>query len=34
MAVKAVSAWKFRPAEKDGNPVPVAINVEVNFHLY
>jgi TonB family protein len=34
MAVKAVSAWKFRPAERDGNPVPVAINVEVNFHLY
>jgi TonB family protein len=34
MAIKAVSAWRFRPAEKDGNPVPVAINVEVNFHLY
>jgi TonB family protein len=34
MAVKAVSAWRFNPAEKDGTPVPVAINVEVNFHLY
>jgi len=34
MAIKAVSAWKFRPAEKDGDPVPVAINVEVSFHLY
>jgi TonB family protein len=34
MAVKAVSTWRFRPAEKDGDPVPVAINVEVNFHLY
>jgi TonB family protein len=34
MAIKAVNAWRFRPAEKDGNPVPVMINVEVNFHLY
>jgi TonB family protein len=33
-AVNAVSSWRFRPAEKDGEPVPVAINVEVNFHLY
>lgn len=34
MAIKAVNSWRFKPAEKDGNPVPVAINVEVNFHLY
>jgi TonB family protein len=34
MAIKAVNAWRFRPAEKDGSPVPVMINVEVNFHLY
>jgi len=34
MAIKAVNAWRFKPAEKDGSPVPVAINVEVNFHLY
>jgi TonB family protein len=34
MAIKAVNAWRFRPGEKDGSPVPVAINVEVNFHLY
>lgn len=33
-AVNAVNTWKFRPAEKDGEPVPVSINVEVTFHLY
>jgi TonB family protein len=33
-AVNAVSSWRFRPAERDGQPVSVAINVEVNFHLY
>jgi TonB family protein len=33
-AVAAVSTWKFEPAQKDGKPVAVAINVEVNFHLY
>lgn len=33
-AVAAVSTWKFEPATKEGVPVPVAINVEVNFHLY
>jgi len=33
-AVAAVSTWQFDPAQKDGEPVPVAINVEVNFHLY
>lgn len=33
-AVNAVSSWRFRPAEKDGEPVPAMINVEVNFHLY
>jgi TonB family protein len=33
-AVAAVSTWKFEPAQKDGMPVAVAINVEVNFHLY
>lgn len=26
--------WRFRPGEKEGKPVPVAINIEVNFHLY
>jgi TonB family protein len=33
-AVRAVTAWKFDPATKDGKPVPVMINVEVNFRLY
>jgi outer membrane biosynthesis protein TonB len=33
-AVEAVSAWQFRPATKDDEPVDVLINVEVNFHLY
>jgi TonB family protein len=33
-AVEVVSAWQFRPATKDGEPVDVLINVEVNFHLY
>ena len=33
-AVRAVSDWKFDPATKDGTPVPVMINVEVNFRLY
>jgi TonB family protein len=32
-AVEAVSKWKFEPAKKDGKPVPVAIAVEVDFHL-
>ena len=33
-AVEAVSTWKFKPAQKDGKPVPVQISVEVTFHLY
>jgi len=33
-AVQAVSSWKFQPAEKDGQAVPVEIAVEVDFHLY
>ena len=33
-AVQAVATWRFEPAQKDGKPVAVAINVEVNFHLY
>jgi TonB family protein len=34
LAVAAISTWKFEPAQRDGKPVPVAIAVEVNFHLY
>jgi TonB family protein len=33
-AIEAVQRWKFQPATKDGTPVAVQINVEVNFRLY
>jgi periplasmic protein TonB len=33
-AIEAVKEWKFEPGLKDGHPVSVAINVEVDFHLY
>jgi len=33
-AIEAVKQWKFEPAKKDGQAVPVMINVEVNFRLY
>jgi TonB family protein len=33
-AVEAVQQWKFEPAMKDGQPVAVAINVEVTFRLF
>ena len=33
-AIDAVGKWKFEPATLDGRPVPVEINVEVNFRLY
>jgi TonB family protein len=33
-AIDAVSKWRFEPAIKDGKPVVVQINVEVNFNLY
>ena len=33
-AMEAVKNWRFEPAYKDGKPVAVQINVEVNFHLY
>ena len=33
-AVEAVSQWRFDPAKFQGKPVPVVINVEVNFKLY
>jgi TonB family protein len=33
-AIEAVKRWKFEPATKDGKPVAVQINVEVNFRLY
>jgi periplasmic protein TonB len=33
-AIEAVNQWKFEPATKDGKPVAVLINVEVQFRLY
>ncbi|MBZ5707189.1 MAG: energy transducer TonB [Acidobacteriia bacterium] len=33
-AIEAVRTWKFEPAMKDGKPVAVQINVEVEFRLY
>ncbi len=32
-AVEAVKNWTFKPAMKDGLPVPARITVEVNFHI-
>jgi TonB family protein len=34
MAVQAVKNWTFTPATRNGDPVAVAIHVEVSFHLY
>jgi TonB family protein len=33
-SIAAIQKWTFRPATKDGEPVPVFINVETSFHLY
>lgn len=33
-AVKAVKQYRFKPATKDGVPVPVPIHVQVDFQLY
>jgi TonB family protein len=30
-AIEAVRQWKFKPGYRDGNPVPVTANIEVNF---
>jgi TonB family protein len=29
----ALELWRFRPASRDGRPVPILVNVEVNFNL-
>ena len=33
-AVEAVRKWKFRPAMRNGEAVPVMATVEVNFRLF
>jgi len=33
-ALQAVRQWRFEPARKDGKPVAVAVDVEVNFRLF
>jgi TonB family protein len=33
-AIEAVKQYRFKPAMKDGKPVPVQIAVEVSFHIY
>jgi len=33
-AMDSVLQWKFTPGKKDGRPVPVLVQIEVNFHLY
>ncbi|MBV9146248.1 MAG: energy transducer TonB, partial [Acidobacteria bacterium] len=33
-AMEAVRTWLFEPAMKDGRPVAVAVQIEVNFRLY
>lgn len=32
-AVKAVKQWRFRPGKKDGEPVPVLVEIELTFTL-
>jgi len=33
-ALEKVKTWLFEPGKKDGQPVAVAMNIEVDFHLY
>jgi len=33
-ALEAVRQWRFDPARKNGQPVAVVVNIEVNFRLY
>ncbi len=33
-AIEAVKKWKFEPGKKDGLPIRVQVNVEVNFRLF
>ncbi len=33
-AIEAVRQWRFEPAKKDGQPVPVQVSIEVNVRLF
>jgi TonB family protein len=33
-AVKAVQTWKFKPCQKDSEPVRCTVHIEVSYHLY
>ena len=33
-AVRALSQWKFEPGTKDGQPVPVLLQIEMDFRLH
>jgi TonB family protein len=32
-AKKAVSDWRFKPATKDGKPIPLTVTISIAFHL-
>ncbi|MGH9469242.1 MAG: energy transducer TonB [Terriglobia bacterium] len=34
VAIKTLRTWKFKPAERDGKPVPVRILVETTFRIH
>jgi TonB family protein len=34
IAMDTVKTWKFTPAMRKGVPIPVRVNVEINFRLY
>jgi protein TonB len=33
-AVEAVKQYRFKPATEGGEPVPVELNIEVNFKIF
>jgi TonB family protein len=33
-AIEAVRQYRFKPAMKDGKPVPVQMSIEIDFHIY
>ena len=33
-AIRAAKKWRFKPSTMDGKPVPMQINIDVDFHLH